>query len=792
MYAVDGVTITDSACGGCSSAYFDFDAFDEIKVETGGNDLSVMTGGVGMNFVTKRGTNEIHGSVRSFFSHDDLQWGNVPSELANDSRLQLADGSFSDKAEHIDQINDWGLDIGGPLVKDKLWFWAAFNRNDIRLVRFNQTKDKTVLKNWNAKVNWQASQKDNVSFFFFNGAKEKFGRAPGYVGNEPDSFLWNQGNDYADSGCGLPCGLHGLFKVEDNHIFSPNFFVTAKYALYNWGYSFTPRGGTDQNAGVDYDGDVAYGSWLSFSSKRPWHIVDVSGSVFKSSSGGGQHEFKFGFGYRRNPVTSTTTFSGNSTPAFDFGGGAGVVWVMRDRLANFLGQNWHAFFGDSFSKGRFTLNAGVRWDRQTAENRDSEVRGNPLFPDLVPAVTFNGSTAGKAEWTSFSPRVSMTYALDESNKTVVRASYASYAGQLNALDVLDVNTTGAYYPYLAYNWVDLNGDHFAQRDEVLVGEGVQYSNVIDPNDPTNTSSVNRIDPDWKPNRDHEVIVGIEHELAPNLAVSAAYTWRRVNDFPLWRPRIGLTRDDYTANDPVTVATDIGTFTSQTYSPDPDLVAASGGGRLLTNRPDYHRGYSGLELSATKRLANRWMMRAAFSWMDWKEYIDGPNAAQNPTSSEPRCCGDLSGPLVDGGQVLIRSYGGKGDTYFNSKWQVSASAMYQLPANFEIAGSLFGRQGYPYVIIQRISAGADGGAYRALGTPTVDSVRLEDVWTLDLRLSKTMHLAGRSSLVLTADLFNVLNDNAVLQRTRDAQTSSFNRINELINPRVARIGVRLQF
>ena len=41
------------------------DAFDEIKVDTGGNDLKVMTGGVGINFVTKRGTNKFHGSVRS-------------------------------------------------------------------------------------------------------------------------------------------------------------------------------------------------------------------------------------------------------------------------------------------------------------------------------------------------------------------------------------------------------------------------------------------------------------------------------------------------------------------------------------------------------------------------------------------------------------------------------------------------------------------------------------------------------------------------------------------------------
>ena len=71
---------------------------------------------------------------------------------------------------------------------DKMWFWFSYGRNDIRLVRFNQTKDKTVLPNWNAKLNWQASSKDQVSFFFFNGSKEKFGRSLGAAGTEPDSL----------------------------------------------------------------------------------------------------------------------------------------------------------------------------------------------------------------------------------------------------------------------------------------------------------------------------------------------------------------------------------------------------------------------------------------------------------------------------------------------------------------------------------------------------------------------------------------------------------------------------
>ena len=54
---------------------------------------------------------------------------------------------------------------------------------------------------------------------------------------------------------------------------------------------------------------------------------------------------------------------------------------------------------------------------------------------------------------------------------MVRASYARYAGQLNSFETTQNNAAGVYYPYLAYGWVDRNGDHLASRDEVLVNGG---------------------------------------------------------------------------------------------------------------------------------------------------------------------------------------------------------------------------------------------------------------------------------------------------------------------------------
>src|SRR3954454_12861770 len=64
VWSVDGVVITDMAALGSSPSYYDFDAFEEMQVSTGGSDASLSTPGVALNMVTKRGTNEWRGSGR--------------------------------------------------------------------------------------------------------------------------------------------------------------------------------------------------------------------------------------------------------------------------------------------------------------------------------------------------------------------------------------------------------------------------------------------------------------------------------------------------------------------------------------------------------------------------------------------------------------------------------------------------------------------------------------------------------------------------------------------------------
>ena len=773
VWSLDGMVITDMATRGASPTYFTYDAFDQVSVAAGGNDIGVATGGVGINFVTKRGTNAFHGGANGYFTHDDLQSSNLPDELKNDARLKGAD-----KADHMQQLADYNFDVGGPIVKDKLWFYASWGKEDIRILRLTQTADKTQLVTKTGKLNWQASSKDMISAFWFLGSKIKIGRSPASGLSEADSFLVDQGDLF-------PREPRGLSKIEWNRTFTPNFFLNAKAAYYSTGFTLGARDDRANDQVYDFVHNEARGNTNSSDFLRPQKTIQLDGNYFFAGSGG-NHELKFGTSWKQTSSSSATIYSGNKTRAIFNTNLQDRARFYRDTVSEDVAKYISAYVGDTFTKNRLTVNLGVRVDKQTAENNASEIPANPLIPTLLPAITFSGGGQG-IDWFDVSPRLGLTYSLNDSRKTVARLSFGRFAGQLQNGDVTWDSPVGSA-AYLEYNWADANKDEKIQLGEVRFNEGVKDSANVNPNNPGALgASVNVIDPNLKNDKEYEIIAGIDHELAANFAVGAAYTWRRAVDTYRrgldnnWTPRIGVTPADYTLGAPVTR----NGYTVTPYILNAGVSTRVTGGRILTNRPDYNRQYNGLELTANKRLSNKWMARVAITLQDWTNHFNGPAAFYNnpnPTDLDTQ---------IDGSQVVRQGTGSGKALYIGAKWQAAANAMYQLPAGFELAANFYGRQGYPQPIYIQVNTGAFEGTTNVLAVADSDEKRLPDLYNLDLRLAKNMRLAS-TNLTLSVEAFNVFNANTDLNRNVNAGAATYNRLEEIQAPRIVRFGVRFNF
>ena len=782
-WTMDGIEITDMAATGASPTYFNFDNFEEIQVSTAGNDIKSRTGGMGLNLVVKRGTNSYSGMFRAYYDDENMESDNVPDELR-------AQGVTHETSDHNKQISDYGFDIGGPIIRDKAWFYGSYSIQDVRLVRrAGALVDRTQLKNPTVKLNWQASRNDMVSFLYFDGFKIKDGRSPGVSGIlfDAPTATWHQDNAYTD----FP--LHGLWKIGDDRTFGTNLFVSANYGYYNTGFILDPMGGMELDAARDFITAQSRGSVSQGVNVRPQKVVNINAQSF-TSRWGGSHDIKFGLGWRTTDAIAGTQWPGTGILALERAGNL-QAQVFREGYGGNRANYLNFYVGDTISLSRVTIDLGLRFDRQDGEALPSETAANPAFPSVVPGIVFTGYET-PFTWNDFSPRAGVTYALDETRKTVLRASFSRYAGQLNTGTVGVLNPSSVAGS-ATYRWVDTNGDHFAQPAEVNLNERITAAGGFNPANPTAVTSANVLDPNLKAPRTTSMVFGVDRELLPNLAVIANYSYTKTTDLfgnftGTVTPRVGVTRDHYTPGTGFSGTLPDGTpYNVATWIPNADAIAAGGNGFVTTNIPGYFTDYHGIELGLNKRLSNKWMGRVGFSWNNAREHFDDV-AGMYDTNGNPTPT--VTEPLVNGGQFAPQSGGsGSGTIYINAKWQFNANAMYQAPWGLEVSANVFGREGYPMPIVRTgttAALGADSGI-TVLLSPEIDTIRYPNLWNTDIRVARQFAI-DRVSLRAIFDVFNLMNANTALVRVNDVTSTRFNALAQNLSPRIARVGVVVGF
>jgi hypothetical protein len=118
VFVVEGINTTDTGFGGVSSNLPN-EFIQETEVISGGYNAEFgrATGGI-VNVVTKQGSNEFRGSVYGYFK---------PGGLYSAAERIQREGSSIDFADNTDYQYDFGAEVGGPIIKDKLWFHVGFN-----------------------------------------------------------------------------------------------------------------------------------------------------------------------------------------------------------------------------------------------------------------------------------------------------------------------------------------------------------------------------------------------------------------------------------------------------------------------------------------------------------------------------------------------------------------------------------------------------------------------------------------------------------------------------------------
>ena len=911
IWAVDGIDITDPAALGGSALYYDFDMFEELNITTGGAaDVSVQTGGIALNMVTRRGGNKMSLAGRFYLTDGFFQSTNLTPAL----KAQGVVGT-----NKIQQIKDYGFNAGGPVIKDKLWWWGAYGVQDIFVYTIYQTQDKTLLNNYNFKLNAQLLANNRFEALVTSGAKEKFGRNASVAAPEGDhqtgKYYW-----------GSP-----ILKLQDEHVFGNNLYVSLKYSFNDAGFGWEPM--TDpnliypvvySNANVKY---VPYDSGMlashgSYRVGRPRNNYQLNATYFNDSFLGMSHEIKVGMEYAHkvgeshwgnfqgfdvtrdyNAPTLDVNADGTRTPAEMSGWQR--VQLYRDGKSNGIADQYAGYLQDTITKGNFTLTLGLRYDvqvpgagavsygavygGQTAWDTVFDPTVSAGLVSILPGVqahsvkSSNQIVNGAArayQWNTWSPRLGLTWDITGDGKTVAKLALSQYGDVMGVgawaasplgvggglrywwndanadkkmqftemywmystrNPIADPGTPGLPYRYVPYHVYDATGALTPEATAMLVGDynsdagfagqfyGYNYNQPAAPLDYTGGITSYFLNKGVQSStRTREFLVTLEREIISDFAASINFTMRRYDNFDLGEtyypaahadqypdytgpeiidPRTPPAGGWYVAAGTVPDTVDINGTTWSTggaagrtyYLPGPDWPTTSTNYGLYRKANSYNT-YTGVDFVLTKRLSNKWFMNASFTWQDQRshwgtDFFDPTNQWMSDNKPYGQWGGGASG------KVAVLMY---------TRWMAKLSGLYQLPYGFDISGTVNAREGWKvphyFYIEQDAAPNVAAGQWSLIYTQLATQDSLPTFINVTLRLEKKINV-GSGRMYLMADVFNLFNA-ATINRAYDAyygdayfngaaqydswQNPTNRRLNEILNPRIWRFGVRFEF
>ena len=771
----------------------------EVVVTTGGS-MTGELGGVQMNYVPKEGGNTYHLSSLAQYSGPKLQQSNLNDELR-------ARGLKSSSIAQY--VFDTGLGFGGPLKKDRLWFytghriWGAQQElGGTSLGYYNLTPGvfppkytpdltrptvrKTAQHDHNIRLTWQASPRHKINvtathqqgcscFTQVEGKSPEASRNNQYHPNSLEQVTWSHPRTNRllfDAAFG--------FVGTEGHLFEHD----------ELGVKKTDISVLESTTGLTYNslGGLAY----VFEDQKQW------GQRFSMSYVTGAHAFRVGTNIEQAQVFNNDAYVMQNQS-----------WVFRNNLPMQIiewatpyteklrvSPSMGVFATDQWTLKRMTLNGAVRWDyvdaRALASSRPaSTFVGAAEFPEVkhVP------------QWNDFTTRGGVAYDLFGDGRTAIKGSFGKYLGAVGTSVATANSPVSLSVKTATRNW---NDDFYGVGDPRYrnyrpdcdfsipgaTGECTAISNTLFGTVQTKSQWQPDMLRGWgKRDANYQASLSFQHEILKNLAVNVGY-------FRTWYTNLRVT--DNTLVGP-------GDFDPYCITAPKDSRLPNGGGYQICGLYDITPGKFGLVDNIVAK---------AEDYGEQSEVYNGLDITMNLRFGQG---GTFTGG-VNTGQTVVNACGAVVDNPskrfckttdpWSDQLQAKFQAAYPLPwYGLQAAGVFQLMPGAPvlstYVasnaeIAQTLgrNLGQCRGAATCAGTVIVDLIEPftmaeKRLRQLDLRLTKNFKTSRGGSLNVSFDVYNVFQNASVLTDTTRFGPAWLQPI-EVLGPRMFKFGGQYSF
>ena len=810
-YYIDGANTTGVELGQ-QGKNLNFEFIDEVQVKSGSYNAEYgrATGSV-ISVITKSGGNEFHGDLFAYYDAADLQAGLDSAPAAGPINGSFVQTDFTRA--------DYGLDIGGYIIKDALWFFAAYDRVDNQASltvlqdfssviqggsELGQLVDQEIDADlWATKLTWRISPNHNLSGSVFGDPRTD-------VGVRPNRSNWTL--------AATPLNYTGEtetggvdFSVNYDGVFGQNIVISGRVAQHNevfnelgpghlaTGYiDFTdPLGNNTTIAGWDAGGGShqrTSGFWNhqvsefgrdQYNADLSWFVSDLAGS----------HEFKIGYEFEDITVVNESwnggagqriyRFTCDPTARYCGEPGEEVDYYYRHRIflssddldptqltpadiqapivVDTKAENQAFFVQDSWQvMNNLTLDLGVRFGAQKLFNALGGVSAD-IDDNVAPRLGFvwdflgNGKSKAYGHWGKFFETIPMD---------IVIRSY------------------GAEISIFSYNLSD-------DPNDVASDPRVRSSRIL--------GGISRTDPNTRGQYIEEYVVGVEYEFAPDWAAGVKYISRdlgRVIEDAL------AADGDYFIGNP-----SLGEMT-HTF----DIGYAYGYNEVLHAVPKPERTFEGIEFTLQKRFSNNFQFIASALFSSLEGNYDGTFQAST---------GQLDPNLNSAYDYYDFAVHNEGKLSNDLRYQWKFDGIYRFDFGLSTGLSAFYRDGVP-ITAMGYSAAYNNYEYY-LSFRGVGFGRVDKQYEADLHFGYPVRLGSDFELNLLLDIFNVFNRQGETLRSfnytdanlgtyevvdwntgddlppitpnstlRPPTAPEWNTANVWQNPTTVRLGVRLSF